>query len=78
MLPDGSGLVLAAVEDENSSSQLWLQPFAPRVSPDGRSIVYGDADGLVFRMPTTGGKPSKIVDTSVNDFALSPDNRFIA
>lgn len=53
---------------------------APNWSPDGSYLVF-NSDGLLYRLPATGGIPQKI-DTGAftklnNDHGISPDGKWI-
>ena len=55
--------------------------FAPRWSPDGKWIAYGNSDNELRVIPAEGGRP-KTVDTSgvwfITDYFWSPDGRWLA
>jgi dipeptidyl aminopeptidase/acylaminoacyl peptidase len=82
-LPDGSGLIYAAVD-----GALWLQPFpggaprrlavhdlgpaqAPCVAPDGRWVAYAVDHAEIWRVPLAGGDPERL-DDGTADFCADP------
>ncbi len=56
--------------------------YWPSFSPDGKYIYYGhiipSSPEAIYRVPTSGGEPMKVVDNSDGGAALSPDGKLLA
>ncbi len=73
--------------DTGDEVQLVSAPDAgnyywPSFSPDGKYLYYGHAapnsPGKIYRIATSGGTPSKVVEDSDGGASVSPDGRFLA
>jgi eukaryotic-like serine/threonine-protein kinase len=81
------GRTMAFFSPRDGTSRIWLQQlgsgeevaiaegFAPRISPDGASVVFG-RDRAIFRMPAIGGTPRRLAEG--NSPIWSPDGREVA
>lgn len=83
--------------DANGKSSIWIMnadgsdpkpltdgaadDFAPEVSPDGRTIIFGSRRSNlyeVWRMDLEGGNPKQLTEeTGVPTFSVSPDGRWV-
>ncbi|HXT52270.1 MAG TPA: protein kinase, partial [Thermoanaerobaculia bacterium] len=84
------GRLLAFVSERTGTPRIWVQvaggreapltdgpDAAPRISPDGSSILFVRAEGArrsLYRVPLVGGPPRKVVDDAAEG-DWSPDGR---
>jgi eukaryotic-like serine/threonine-protein kinase len=90
--PDGRTIVFASTRsgtesvwkmdiDGGNPVELTHNTFAlfPRITPDGKDIVYGTWMGQgVFKVPLTGGEPTQLLSDVTFQPTVSPDGKLLA